>query len=344
MSEGEETAPLVSVVIANFNGARFLRPAVVSALEQDLRSLEVIVVDDASEDDSATIAERQARNDRRVRVLRDRVRRGPGAARNRALDLARGRWIAILDNDDLMHPARLSQLLWRAKADGAEIVADDQVAFQDGRSARPRRFLSGRRARSPTWLTADAFALETRLYAAGANLGYLKPMIEAKAWRASGVRYDERLAVGEDQDLLLRLLMAGLRCRIDPFIGYLYRKHPGSTSHRLGQGALTEMARANDGVELVGARVEPRLRRALQLRRRAMQTAIAFTASIDALKARRWVRAAAAVARRPQAALLYRMPLLAAAERAMRFARATMARLPFESLHRSIRSRLRGVS
>jgi succinoglycan biosynthesis protein ExoO len=344
MSEGEVTAPLVSVVIANFNGARFLRPAVVSALEQDLRSLEVIVVDDASDDESATIAECQARDDPRVRVLRDKVRRGPGAARNQALDLARGRWIAILDNDDLMHPARLSQLLWRAKADGAEIVADDQVAFQDGRSARPRRFLSGRRARTPTWLTADAFALETRLDTAAANLGYLKPMIDAQAWRASGVRYDERLAVGEDQDLLLRLLMAGLRCRIDPFIGYLYRKHSGSTSYRLGQGALTEMARANDALDAASGGADPRLRRALRLRRRAMQTTIAFTASIDALKARRWALAAAAVARRPRAALLYRWPLLAAAERAVRSAKATLAHLPFESLHRPIRSRFRGVS
>src|SRR5579872_6487712 len=111
MSDGETAAPLVSIAIATCNGASFLEAAIASALRQDLSDLEVIVVDDASDDGSVDIAARLARADPRVRVARLARRGGPGRARNHALDLAQGRWLAILDCDDLMHPERLGRLL-----------------------------------------------------------------------------------------------------------------------------------------------------------------------------------------------------------------------------------------
>ena len=55
-------------------------------------------------------------------------RRGPGAARNAALDMSRGEWIAVLDSDDMMHPARLETLMGLAERDSADIVADDLLA------------------------------------------------------------------------------------------------------------------------------------------------------------------------------------------------------------------------
>src|SRR5690348_10561819 len=158
MSDGQAASPLVSVAIANFNGGRFLKAAIMSALAQDLSDLEVIVVDDASEDGSDAIAARMGRTDARVRLGRLPTRKGPGAARNHALDLARGRWLAVLDNDDLMHPERLSRLVRIAGETGAQIIADDQLIFHEAGDAPPQRFLSGRRAKAASLLTADAFA------------------------------------------------------------------------------------------------------------------------------------------------------------------------------------------
>jgi len=308
------SAPLVSVAIANFNGARFLEDAIASALRQDLRELEVIVVDDGSDDDSADRAERMARRDGRLRVERLGHRHGPGAARNRALDLARGEWLAVLDGDDLMHPGRLAQLVARAREDGADIVADDQLIFDDADPARVGRLLGRGRSRAPTWLTLEAFLLETRLFGRAPNLGYLKPVIRLTPWRASGVRYDEAMPIGEDRDLLLRLLTAGLKCRIDPSPGYFYRKHCGSTSHRLSAAALDQLARADAG-HRAGLDPSPRLARAMRRYSASIETARVFTQAVEALKAGRPGPAVRAALRRPQAAMLFRMPLLAAARR-----------------------------
>jgi succinoglycan biosynthesis protein ExoO len=308
--------PEVSVLMANRNGARHVEEAIRSALDQDLEALEVVVVDDRSDDDSLERILRFAEQDRRVRLEQLREPAGPGAARNRALELARGRWAAVVDSDDLMHPARLARLVSQADGDRADIALDDLLVFHDDGSRKAERFLRGDRARQPTWLTPEDFLLETRLFAGGLNLGYLKPLVRMEAWRRSGVRYDPDLPIGEDHDLLLRLLGAGLRSRIYPSLGYFYRKHRHSTSHRLSEDALAQIDRAQERFADTLGNPPPRMTRALAVRSASIKTAQAFTAAVDALKQRRPLAAAGAVVGRPQALWLFRMPIAAAALRA----------------------------
>jgi succinoglycan biosynthesis protein ExoO len=71
--------------------------------------VEVLVIDDASTDDTVAIATEIARQDGRVHVLRNRVNSGPAAARNKGLRQARGDWIALLDADDMLLPHRLDR-------------------------------------------------------------------------------------------------------------------------------------------------------------------------------------------------------------------------------------------
>lgn len=98
----------VSVVIPCRNGARYLAAAVQSALAQVPPPLEVLVVDDASTDDSAAIA---AAFGPPVRVIRNATRLERSASRNRGIAEARGTWVAFLDADDLWLPGKLARQL-----------------------------------------------------------------------------------------------------------------------------------------------------------------------------------------------------------------------------------------
>jgi glycosyltransferase involved in cell wall biosynthesis len=102
-NQGEQAsapAPMVSVVIPTYNYGRYVVDAVKSVLAQTFHDLEVIVVDDGSKDDTR---ERLAPYDRQIRYI-PQENAGVAAARNKGIAQARGRFIALLDADDLWHP------------------------------------------------------------------------------------------------------------------------------------------------------------------------------------------------------------------------------------------------
>jgi len=94
--------PLFSVVIPTYGRQRFLDDAIASVLHQSIEDLECIVVDDAGPE-PAVIP-----RDPRVSLFRRETNGGPAAARNSGLDIARGRFVCFLDDDDLYTPNRLS--------------------------------------------------------------------------------------------------------------------------------------------------------------------------------------------------------------------------------------------
>ncbi|HTM77944.1 MAG TPA: glycosyltransferase family 2 protein, partial [Devosia sp.] len=92
-------APLISVVMANYEAGDKLVAAIDSVLRQSVGDLELIVCDDASGDHSVALVQRFADSDCRVRLVRAEANGGPACCRNRGLDAARGQWIAIVDSD-----------------------------------------------------------------------------------------------------------------------------------------------------------------------------------------------------------------------------------------------------
>lgn len=97
---------LFSVIIPSFNRADFIRSAVESVLDQSYKSLELIVIDDGSSDNTRNILE--SFDDPRLRTIRQE-NRGVSHARNRALETARGGYIAFLDSDDKFTPDKLER-------------------------------------------------------------------------------------------------------------------------------------------------------------------------------------------------------------------------------------------
>jgi len=124
-------AVVVSVIIPTHNFGQYIEEAVDSVLQQEVKDLEVIVVDDGSTDDTA---ERLARiADPRLKVAR-LAKVGVGAARNHGLNLARGRYIAFLDSDDRWRPNKLARQLAILESEPTVgFVFTNFVRFDEGR-------------------------------------------------------------------------------------------------------------------------------------------------------------------------------------------------------------------
>ncbi|MBD2341698.1 glycosyltransferase family 2 protein [Calothrix sp. FACHB-156] len=122
--------PEVSVIIPSYNTENYIYQAIDSALNQTLKNIEIIVVDDASTDGTLNVLKKF--NDPRLKILVNPKNIGVAGTRNRALKVAKGQWVAVLDSDDWYAPERLERLLQVAYSEGADMVADDLYFIEDG--------------------------------------------------------------------------------------------------------------------------------------------------------------------------------------------------------------------
>lgn len=287
------------MLIPAYNAGPGLKAALASVLVQTLDDLEVIVADDGSRDETVTWAESVARQDARVRVLRASVNRGAAAARNRALAVARGEWLALLDADDSYAPDRLTRLVALGEARQADVVADNLALVSATGRARGRALGAGDPIFSQP-LSAATFARRNLFLTPGFKLGYLKPLFRRTFVEHHGLRQDERLRIAEDFHFLLEALLAGARCVIDEEARYRYRLTPGSLSRRLALSDLQALSAANRAVlERPEVQSDAALHRALRQRQWSVDLNIEFTRFVDALKRRRLRDAGGIFARHP---------------------------------------------
>jgi glycosyltransferase involved in cell wall biosynthesis len=113
---------LISVIIPTFNRAGSILRAIESAAGQTYPDLEIIVVDDGSTDGTMDLL-RDFRCSRALHVIESGTNEGAPAARNRALAISAGQWVAFLDSDDMWHPRKLERQIDALLAAGAEFGA-----------------------------------------------------------------------------------------------------------------------------------------------------------------------------------------------------------------------------
>jgi len=111
----------VSVILPVYNSASFLKHCLDSILSQTLKEIEIICIDDASDDESAAILEDYSRKDDRLCVIRIE-HSGAGAARNHGLDVARGEYVSILDADDFFEHNMIEKAYEEAQKTSSDIV------------------------------------------------------------------------------------------------------------------------------------------------------------------------------------------------------------------------------
>lgn len=213
-----DQTPSVSVVMAAYNSARHLRAAVDSILGQTLETLELIVVDDASTDDTPHILAEYAAADPRVIVLRNETNLGPFASGNRGLAVARAPIIARMDADDISDPTRLARQVGFLQAH------PDHILVGNGYRAIDDEGRVGVVKRKPM----DAFGVRW-IMRFRCPIEHPGSTFRAHLPDGTPVRYDESRPIAQDFELFARLTEHG-KAAILPEVLFNYRTHPTNIS------------------------------------------------------------------------------------------------------------------
>ena len=221
--------PDVSVVIPVYNGVHHVGAAIESCLRQTLTNIEILVVDDGSDDGSAEIVRRYLQ-DPRVALIQLGANQGVSTARNVALDRAAGTWIATLDADDTMSEDRLERLVGAAEDSGADLVHDDLYLVYDG-DIVPYSTLNG----STGYVVRPDAAIDLEEMIESEvggrsryRLGLTRPIMRRAFLDEHKICYDARLRVGEDYLLYLECVLAGAIWLQIPTAHYVYCQRAGS--------------------------------------------------------------------------------------------------------------------
>ncbi len=207
---------IVSIIIPCFNSAEWIGEAIESALNQTWSSVEVIVIDDGSTDNSLEII-KQFSN---FISWESRPNRGGASARNRGLELARGEWVQFLDADDLLLPDAVEHKI--------EVSVDPMVVICGGVS-----LVGGCVSESlPSFWNFPSYDLELMLRCGTPQTS--APLHRRKALRSIG-GFHVGLPCGQEYDLHLRLAIElGLTFRSTLRSSVLIRPHPLSVSRTAG--------------------------------------------------------------------------------------------------------------
>lgn len=206
---------LVSVIIPCFNAQRWLAEAIDSCLQQSYPQIEVIVIDDGSNDNSLEV----------IKSYGDKIiwesgaNRGGNYARNRGFALSSGEYIQYLDADDYILPEKIERQVHFLEETGADVVYGDwrhRRHWPDGTNLLQDIVISG----------AQADILESLLanwWVATAALLYKRAAVEnSDGW-------DESLKAGQDRDFFISVVMNGAKVVYQPGCYSVYRRHSNTT-------------------------------------------------------------------------------------------------------------------
>ncbi len=233
--------PLVSVLMPAFNADEYLREAIESILGQSYAYFELIICNDGSTDESASII--QSYTDPRIVYLENPQNAGLVFTRNRLVSAAQGQYIALMDADDIAEPNRLALQVHHLEHGGVDVCGTDHTSFGYLRKSK--------RSRGP-YRDADIKALLT-VYCPLCN-----PSIMGKAEIFKEHPYSTTYPLAEDFALWQELAALGYRFQNLPHSGLRYRMHSKQTS-QLGESQTRVLHTTLQKEYLQKLRIDPGL-------------------------------------------------------------------------------------
>jgi glycosyltransferase involved in cell wall biosynthesis len=200
--------PVISVAMPVYNGERYLSEALESILAQTYTNFEFIIIDDGSTDSSLKVLQQYQKRDARIRLI-SRENRNLATTLNDIIDLAQGKWIARMDQDDIALPHRFERQLQWLEQTGADITGS-WVQFFGTSDMRILKHPQSDEANKMELLFGCPFA---------------HPTVMMKAELVKQLRYDKDWEKCEDYDLWERAAHVGWKMTNVPEVLLSYRQH-----------------------------------------------------------------------------------------------------------------------
>ncbi|MEH2247357.1 glycosyltransferase family 2 protein [Nostoc sp.] len=292
--------PKVSIIIPAYNTEAYIAKAIESALEQTLTDIEVIIVDDASSDQTVEVA--KSFTDQRVKVIINQQNLGVSAARNRALRAAQGEWVAVLDSDDWYAPERLEKLVLLADTINADMIADDVYLIKDGATSPWSTLIQESGGHLDKIIQIDiVYFVETDVYGqVGLHLGLSKPIFKREFLVKHGIEYDEDIRMGQDFWLDMKCLIKGSRFFLEPKPYYFYRSRAGSLVHQSKLSRLNQCCIAtNSFMQQEVVKKNPDLIHALSYHLAVSKKNLAYFQVVVLIKEGKWLTALTEITKNP---------------------------------------------
>jgi|GEM_PF-6831483 len=220
--------PLVSVVIPTFNVERYIERAIQSVLKQSWQECEIIIVDDCSTDDTVQVIKQFI--DCNIKLYTNPKNYGPSHSRNKAISMAKGDWIALLDADDWFAPERLEILVKLAQEYDADIVADNVLKVHAITQENDLIFFKGLNLQQPHILDPSDYVQAKILGEEELSIGLFKPLLKKQFLLEHDLKFDEAVRFSEDFQLFALCLAHGARFVVLPKAYYYYLYREGSLS------------------------------------------------------------------------------------------------------------------
>ena len=197
--------PTISVVMPVYNRTDLLARAIESILNQTEKDFEFIIIDDASNEKTKNVLKSYAQKDKRIHIYHNDVNKGISYSRQRGLDLAKGKYIAIMDSDDWSVPERLEKSLIfmqenpeiDAMTGGLDTIKDESVM---------QKYIPKEPALYTLVDTPAYFAIELMFYNRFPNVASFFKKDFVKKHK---IQYDQSLVSAEDYDFFVKMVMAG---------------------------------------------------------------------------------------------------------------------------------------
>lgn len=212
-----------SIIVPVYNAGEFLSVCIDSILLQTDKSIELILVNDGSSDDSGLVCDQYAERDSRVVVIHQK-NQGVSSARNAGIDKISGQYVMFVDSDDIIAPNLVETLYSIIKESGADIASCELRRFSNNGLVMGVYPSDGKYK-----ILDNTEALKNLLYQEDIVSGPYCKLFNRNIFL--DLKYQLGVKVAEDLDVTYRAIASSKKVALSAYIGYYYRQHSNSAIH-----------------------------------------------------------------------------------------------------------------